>query len=110
MGGAYLTGLLEMMQKIVNGMNESKRPFLIDVSVTRNADIVCLTGEQLRRNVRSWLSPPDPWENYNVRRESHHEGTSRWFIQGDTFAKWKSSAHPLLWIHGKRVYCFLLSF
>jgi hypothetical protein len=97
-----------MMQQLVNGMNESKRPFLIDV-LTRNAEI-CLTGQQLRRDVRSWLSLPDLWKNYNFGRETHHDGTARWFIQGDTFAKWKSSAYSLLWIHGKRVYCFLLSF
>jgi len=36
-------------------------------------------------------------------RESHYEGTSRWFVEGDTFAKWKSSdPDSLLWIHGKR--------
>jgi DNA polymerase/3'-5' exonuclease PolX len=29
-----------MMQQLVNGMNESKRPFLLDVLVTRNAEIV----------------------------------------------------------------------
>jgi hypothetical protein len=28
-----------MMQQLVNGMNESKRPFLIDVLVTRNTEV-----------------------------------------------------------------------
>ena len=57
-----------------------------------------LVGPELRK----WLSPPDPWENYNITRETFLEGTGRWFTQGDTFAKWKSS-RPLLWVHGKRL-------
>jgi hypothetical protein len=65
----------------------------------------------LQQDVRNWLSPPDPWKNHNLARESRHSGTGTWWIHGDTYAEWKSSdANSLLWIHGKRQYFVLYSF
>jgi hypothetical protein len=65
----------------------------------------------LQQDVRNWLSPPDPWKNHNLARESRHSGTGTWWIEGDTYAEWKSSgANSLLWIHGKRQYFALYSF
>lgn len=61
------------------------------------------TGDKLQQDVRNWLSPPDPWENHNFARESRHGETGTWWIEGDTYAEWKSSgASSLLWIYGKR--------
>jgi hypothetical protein len=65
----------------------------------------------LQQDVRNWLSPPDPWKNHNLARESRHGGTGKWWIQGDTYAEWRSSgANSLLWIHGKRQYFALYTF
>jgi hypothetical protein len=59
----------------------------------------------LRSDLHKWLSPPDPWKNYNVARESRHEATGAWFVNGTTLSKWKESGpSSLLWIHGKRQY------
>ena len=70
-----------------------------------------LTGDKLQKVVRNWLSPPDPWKNHNLARESRHGGTGTWWIQGDSHAKWKSSGgSSLLWIHGKRPYFAPYSF
>jgi len=63
----------------------------------------------LQDKIRSWLSPPDPWSNYNTARKAHHPGTAMWFTQGDTFGKWKSTG-SLLWVNGLRVYFFFPSF
>ena len=60
------------------------------------------TGKQFQRDVRSWLSPPDPSTNHNIAREDHLDGTSSWFIQGGTFNDWKEKG-SLLWIYGKRI-------
>lgn len=57
----------------------------------------------MRQDIRLWLSPPDPWKNHNMARGSRHGRTGTWWIEGDTYAEWKSSG-PLLWIHGKRRY------
>ncbi len=60
-----------------------------------------LAGNQLRRDLRRWLSPPDPSVNYNAASATQYKGTAAWFIKGSTFADWKASG-SLLWVHGKR--------
>jgi hypothetical protein len=71
---------------------------------------VPLIGDKLQQDVRLWLSPPDPWKNYNLGREARHGGSGTWWIQGDTYAEWKSSGpSSLLWINGKRQ-CFVFIF
>src|SRR5712671_5675271 len=60
-----------------------------------------LKGDQLQKDIRSWLSPPDPSRNQNIARGAHHNGTAEWFTQGDIFERWKASG-SLLWVHGKR--------
>ena len=68
-------------------------------------------GDKLLRDVRQWISPPDPWKNHNLARESRHTGTGAWWIRGDAYAKWKSSGpNSLLWIHGKRLYSVAVFF
>ena len=61
-------------------------------------------GDELQQNITRWLSPPDPWKNHHIARDSHHRGSAAWFIQGNTYLKWKASKAPSssLWIHGKR--------
>ncbi|KAI0253845.1 hypothetical protein BJV78DRAFT_133736 [Lactifluus subvellereus] len=56
--------------------------------------------DQMPRDLRRWLSPPDPWKNHNIACDAHHDGTTTWFIESDTFAEWISSDSPL-WIRGK---------
>jgi len=60
-----------------------------------------LVGDQLRKDLRNWLSAPDPSVNYNTATDARHEGTALWFIGGDAFRDWKVS-NSLLWIYGKR--------
>ncbi|KAH9073526.1 hypothetical protein EDB83DRAFT_2549922 [Lactarius deliciosus] len=55
---------------------------------------------QLRDNLRRWVTPPDPSTNHNIACDIHHGGTAEWFYQGSTFAEWKSTG-SLLWIYGK---------
>jgi hypothetical protein len=62
--------------------------------------------EQLRRDLRKWLSAPDPSTNHNVARGVHHEGTATWFFQGGIFKEWKLNP-SLLWIYGKREFSAL---
>jgi hypothetical protein len=62
------------------------------------------TGNQSREKLRTWLSPPDPSINHNVACDTRHEGTAKWFIQGETFDDWKRNG-SLLWIRGNRAVC-----
>ena len=62
-------------------------------------------GERVVRDIRKWLSPPDPWKNHNIIHDTQQSETGTWLIRGDTYAKWKSSGpSSLLWINGKRQY------
>ena len=62
-----------------------------------------LAGDELQKNIRQWLSPPDPWVNHIIARKYQHSGTGAWWIQHDTFSDWKySGPSSLLCIYGKR--------
>jgi hypothetical protein len=60
-----------------------------------------MIGDQLQKDIRSWLSPPDPSKNHNIARKSHYSGTAEWFTRGVTLERWKTT-ETLLWIYGKR--------
>ena len=98
--------IIETMQDVANKINKSQRePLTIITSSSGNTDYV--VGEELLKNAREWIHPPDPWENHDAARESHHRGTSTWFVQGNAYMEWKSSrdspgSHSHLWIHAKR--------
>ena len=60
-------------------------------------------GDQLQRDVRYWLSPPDPSTNHNFVRKARHSGTAGWFFESNALSEWKARG-SFLWIHGKRMY------
>ncbi|KAI0258430.1 hypothetical protein BC834DRAFT_963313, partial [Gloeopeniophorella convolvens] len=56
--------------------------------------------EEMYREIRKWLSPPDPSTNHNDTQDRHHEGTSTWLVNSKDFLEWKAQG-SLLWISGK---------
>ena len=67
--------------------------------------------EESRKRVRedrAWLSSSDPSTNQNTASNAQHEGTAKWFFEGNISAEWKSKP-SLLWIHGKRALFSLVS-
>ncbi|KAH9172266.1 hypothetical protein EDB89DRAFT_2069913 [Lactarius sanguifluus] len=56
--------------------------------------------EKVLRDLRGWLSPPDPSTNYNIGLRDLHEETATWFLEGRIFQEWHSTG-SLLWIQGK---------
>jgi len=79
-----IRGDLVALHDVLNDMNKMKR-------------------DQLQRDVRHWLSPPDPSTNHNFVREARHGGTAAWFFESRSLTEWKARG-SLLWIHGKRMY------
>jgi hypothetical protein len=63
-------------------------------------------GNQMSQDIEQWLSPVDPFINFNTASEAHYEGTAEWFTQSSVFKIWKDSG-SLLWIHGKRIFSSL---
>ncbi|KAH9178025.1 hypothetical protein EDB89DRAFT_1299066 [Lactarius sanguifluus] len=59
-----------------------------------------ISRNQLRRDLRNWISPPDPSINYNTACGAHHKGTAVWLTRGDAFKYWRTHG-CLLWVHGK---------
>jgi len=85
-GKASIDGVredLKILHQMTSDMNKSRR-------------------DELLSKIRSWLSPPDPWKNYNIGLESRHSKTGTWFVNSSTLSEWKASGRSsLLWIHGK---------
>ena len=79
----------------------SVRDLLATLSLDVQTQI--LTGNQLRQDFEKWLSPPDPFINFNTADHARHKGTAEWFTQSSVFKSWKVSS-SLLWIHGKRTH------
>ena len=63
--------------------------------------LIRIAGDQLQKESKNWLCPPDPSKNYNVGCEIHRNGTAKWFLRGSVFAEWNTKG-SLLWIYGKR--------
>ncbi|KAI0247815.1 hypothetical protein BJV78DRAFT_1363940 [Lactifluus subvellereus] len=80
--------VLEMMQQITSEANKTKR-------------------DQIQRDLRRWLSPPDPWKNHNIACDAHHDGTAEWFIESDTFVEWKYLSVVGTHVIGK-FYCMVI--
>ncbi|KAI0301669.1 hypothetical protein B0F90DRAFT_1950194, partial [Multifurca ochricompacta] len=92
-------------EKVMVVINESKEAKLVAKETKVILQHAASTADQVKRNqlrqdLRRWLSPPDPSINHNIACGAHHSGTASWFFQGSIFSDWKSSG-SLLWIHGK---------
>ncbi|EMD32871.1 hypothetical protein CERSUDRAFT_68306 [Gelatoporia subvermispora B] len=79
------------IQTDVSELNNSIAELRRETSEMRYDDMV--------RDCRLWLSPPDPSTNHVNALNSHHEGTATWFTEGEVMQDWKSEGS--LWIQGK---------
>jgi hypothetical protein len=61
------------------------------------------TGNQIRRDLRKWLSPSDPSINHHIACGAHRKQRAEWFFKESIFTQWKSNG-SLLWVHGKRTF------
>jgi len=90
------------VQQVADHMEDQKRSLSNNLS-RRPMKAHSLTGDQLRKDIYNWLSPPDPSVNYNSASDTRHEGTALWFVESNAFKEWKGSSW-LLWIYGKRTF------
>jgi hypothetical protein len=92
-----------VIQQAADGVDRMERSWFPNRIHAGYAGSIILTGNQLRQELRRWLSPPDPSTNHNIACNAHHEGTATWFFRGSIYQDWKSTdSEPLLWIYGKR--------
>jgi hypothetical protein len=95
-GRTDIDDALKRLDKLTN--EEVRMATALILKATRNID-----DNQLRENLRKWLSPPDPSKNHNIACALRHEGSAKWLFEGSIFNDWKSTG-SLLWIHGKRAH------
>ncbi|KZP31893.1 ankyrin, partial [Athelia psychrophila] len=57
-------------------------------------------AQEQQKEVYRWLSAPDSSSNYHAAREEHHADTGTWFIEGESFVKWKETPDSALWVYG----------
>jgi archaellum component FlaC len=91
------------IEQVMNQVTDLNRSSPSNLTTDDCERLTPLTGNELRKDLRKWIAPPDPSVNYNAASDAHQGGTSAWCTEGNTFAAWKSSG-SLLWIHGKRTY------
>ena len=97
--------MIDAMQQMASDINKMRRLLTIDVHC-RLVALTRVAGDQLQRDTKSWLCPPDPSKNYNIGCEIHRDGTATWFFRRSVFAEWNANG-SLLWIYGKREFSSL---
>ncbi|KAF2738596.1 hypothetical protein EJ04DRAFT_41219, partial [Polyplosphaeria fusca] len=50
--------------------------------------------------IRQWLSAPDPSTNYQKALKLRQADTGIWFLESDTYNRWKTGAASPLWLYG----------
>ena len=91
------------MQDVANEINKMKRALF--VRSWRREGQTATSGNQLQKDSRGWISPPDPSKNHVVARSIHSGESAVWFTRGPTFKNWDLTS-GLLWMHGIRA-CLL---
>ena len=96
------------LRKVVVNVDDQKCSSPHNSSVVGRGVLACFTGDQLRIDLATWLSPPDPFINYNTASDSRHDGTGVWITESNEFKNWKLFT-SLLWVYGKRTFSTTLS-
>ncbi len=50
--------------------------------------------------IRQWLSPPDPFPDYQKALKQRHNHTGGWLVESERFVKWKTDSSSVLWLFG----------
>ena len=98
-----LTTMIDTMQQVVSDINKMRRSSFDRRSHWRLITLTRVAGDQLQKDSKNWLSPPDPSKNYNIGCKIHRDGTGTWFFEEDIFTEWIAK-DSLLWIYGKRAF------
>ncbi|KAN0118844.1 hypothetical protein V8E52_004616 [Russula decolorans] len=86
--------------EVVQGLFQNMRDVVDDGKTTIN-HVRDALGDKSEKDIRTWLSPPDPWKNYNIARKLRQAGLRHGSFRATRFSEWKRSEASLLWVHGK---------
>ncbi|KAF8259848.1 hypothetical protein EI94DRAFT_959674 [Lactarius quietus] len=99
---AIVHGLLNNMKVVMDGGEASTstiRRSLVTMQEVAS-EINKMKRDQLQKDARNWITPPDPSKNHVISRRIHSGESAVWFTRGLTFKNWDLTG-GLLWIHGK---------
>ncbi|WDK21587.1 hypothetical protein CGRA01v4_12877 [Colletotrichum graminicola] len=80
----------------MNGSLSSIKSTLLEIETQMDT----MSSNSHIQKLRQWLSPPDTSSNYNIARESRHDGTGLWFLESAAFREWVHGSRKHLWLHG----------
>lgn len=63
-------------------------------------DITNLHIGEKHKEIRRWLSAPDPSPNYNNALKSRYSNTGDWLLKSNHYLKWLSKSDSPLWLYG----------
>ncbi|KAN0132855.1 hypothetical protein V8E53_009220 [Lactarius tabidus] len=92
---ADVQGVGHEVHSIHAGVTEGREKMVVVLKYVND-----LERNETRKDLREWISPPDPSSNLYTASKAHHKGTATWCTEGKTFADWMESG-SLLWIQGK---------
>ncbi|KAJ7691803.1 hypothetical protein B0H17DRAFT_1200919 [Mycena rosella] len=78
----------------------SSRQLHRDAINSLESKVVKLHNLQGGRDIKTWLSAPDPFTSHSSVLKTRHTGTGSWFLESDTFANWKTTSNSVFWIYG----------
>jgi hypothetical protein len=95
-----LFGILNVSLAVIYGERGRARDRLL--AVLREREELELRQARQYREISSWVSPTDPWENHRAARKQHEPATGTWLLQSDIYRAWKvgSDEHRHLWLYG----------
>lgn len=99
-----LLGLFDIQMPLLYGEGRQKAMRRLQKEI-REAEVgqsVALSQREDEKTdkIHRWLSAPDPSTNYDKALKQRQDDTGLWFLEGDQYAKWKTSASSFLWLHG----------
>ena len=97
-----------VIQEVANQVGHMKRSWSSNPITADHVSLTSLPVNELRKDLRKWIAPPDPSVNLKTASGAHQAGTAAWCTEGITVANWRKSG-SLLWIHGKRMYPIIVA-
>lgn len=84
------------LSKAIKGDTQSLYKGVNDIS----GGVMNLQVDQKHKEIRQWLSAPDPSFNYNKALNDRYANTGDWFLKSNIYRDWLSGSGSFLWMYG----------
>ncbi len=84
------------LSKAIKGDIETLHEGVHEISL----EVTNLRLDSKHKEIRRWLSAPDPSSNYNRALKHRHARSGDWFLKSDAYMDWLLESSSLLWLYG----------